>query len=111
MAITELTEIMEKITDFHDRLSCDERVKEIIKEEITDIKEISGDDRRTATEPISEVMDIEDLIPEEECVLTYTNIGYIKRQPVDVYNLQKRGGKGVSGMKQREEDFQTYTAW
>lgn len=50
-------------------------------------------------------MDIEDLIPEEECVLTYTNIGYIKRQPVDVYNLQKRGGKGVSGMKQREEDF------
>ena len=56
-------------------------------------------------------MDIEDLIPEEECVLTYTNIGYIKRQPVDVYNLQKRGGKGVSAMKQREEDFQTSNVW
>lgn len=103
--ISELAEIMEKINDFLDILSSDERVKKIIKEEITAIKEKYGDERRTAIEPISGEVDIEDLIPEEECVLTYTNIGYIKRQPVDVYNLQKRGGKGVSGMKQREEDF------
>lgn len=103
--ISELAEIMEKINNFLDILSSDERVKEIIKEEITAIKEKYGDERRTAIEPISGEVDIEDLIPEEECVLTYTNIGYIKRQPVDVYNLQKRGGKGVSGMKQREEDF------
>lgn len=103
--ISELAEIMEKINDFLDILSSDERVKEIIKEEITAIKEKYGDERRTAIEPISGEVDIEDLIPEEECVLTYTNIGYIKSQPVDVYNLQKRGGKGVSGMKQREEDF------
>ena len=103
--ISELAEIMEKINDFLDILSSDERVKEIIKEEITAIKEKYGDERRTAIEPLSGEVDIEDLIPEEECVLTYTNIGYIKRQPVDVYNLQKRGGKGVSGMKQREEDF------
>lgn len=103
--ISELAEIMEKINGFLDILSSDERVKEIIKEEITAIKEKYGDERRTAIEPISGEVDIEDLIPEEECVLTYTNIGYIKRQPVDVYNLQKRGGKGVSGMKQREEDF------
>ena len=103
--ISELAEIMEKINDFLDILSSDERVKEIIKEEITAIKEKYGDERRTAIEPISGEVDIEDLIPEEECVLTYTNIGYIKRQPVDVYNLQKRGGKGVSGMKQREEDY------
>lgn len=103
--ISELAEIIEKINDFLDILSSDERVKEIIKEEITAIKEKYGDERRTAIEPISGEVDIEDLIPEEECVLTYTNIGYIKRQPVDVYNLQKRGGKGVSGMKQREEDF------
>lgn len=103
--ISELAEIMEKINDFLDILSSDEKVKEIIKEEITAIKEKYGDERRTAIEPISGEVDIEDLIPEEECVLTYTNIGYIKRQPVDVYNLQKRGGKGVSGMKQREEDF------
>lgn len=103
--ISELAEIMEKINDFLDILSSDERVKEIIKEEITAIKEKYGDERRTAIEPVNGEVDIEDLIPEEECVLTYTNIGYIKRQPVDVYNLQKRGGKGVSGMKQREEDF------
>lgn len=103
--ISELAEIMEKINDFLDILSSDERVKEIIKEEITAIKEKYGDERRTAIEPVSGEVDIEDLIPEEECVLTYTNIGYIKRQPVDVYNLQKRGGKGVSGMNQREEDF------
>lgn len=103
--ISELAEIMEKINDFLDILSSDERVKEIIKEEITAIKKKYGDERRTAIEPVSGEVDIEDLIPEEECVLTYTNIGYIKRQPVDVYNLQKRGGKGVSGMKQREEDF------
>lgn len=103
--ISELAEIMEKINDFLDILSSDERVKEIIKEEITAIKEKYGDERRTAIEPVSGEVDIEDLIPEEECVLTYTNIGYIKRQPVDVYNLQKRGGKGVSGMKQRKEDF------
>ena len=103
--ISELAEIMEKINDFLDILSSDERVKEIIKEEITAIKEKYGDERRTAIEPVSGEVDIEDLIPEEESVLTYTNIGYIKRQPVDVYNLQKRGGKGVSGMKQREEDF------
>lgn len=103
--ISELAEIMEKINDFLDILSSDERVKEIIKEEITAIKEKYGDERRTAIEPVSGEVDIEDLIPEEECVLTYTNIGYINRQPVDVYNLQKRGGKGVSGMKQREEDY------
>lgn len=103
--ISELAEIMEKINDFLDILSSDERVKEIIKKEITAIKEKYGDERRTAIEPVSGEVDIEDLIPEEECVLTYTNIGYIKRQPVDVYNLQKRGGKGVSGMKQREEDY------
>ena len=74
--ISELAEIMEKINDFLDILSSDDRVKEIIKEEITAIKEKYGDERRTAIEPISGEVDIEDLIPEEECVLTYTNIGY-----------------------------------
>ena len=73
--ISELAEIMEKINDFLDILSSDERVKEIIKEEITAIKEKYGDERRTAIEPVSGEVDIEDLIPEEECVLTYTNIG------------------------------------
>ena len=72
--ISELAEIMEKINDFLDILSSDERVKEIIKEEITAIKEKYGDERRTAIEPVSGEVDIEDLIPEEECVLTYTCI-------------------------------------
>ena len=96
---------MGKINDYLEILSSDERIKEIISTEITAIKNKYGDERRTSIEPISGEVDIEDLIPEEESVITYTNIGYIKRQPVDVYNLQKRGGKGVSGMKQREEDF------
>ncbi len=103
--ISELAEIMNKINDFLDILSSDERIKQIIAEETDAMSLKYGDERRTAIEPVSGEVDIEDLIPEEECVLTYTNIGYIKRQPVDVYNLQKRGGKGVSGMKQREEDF------
>ncbi len=103
--ISDLAEIMSKINDYLEILSSDERIKEIISTEITAIKNKYGDERRTSIEPISGEVDIEDLIPEEESVITYTNIGYIKRQPVDVYNLQKRGGKGVSGMKQREEDF------
>ena len=72
--ISELAEIMEKINDFLDILSSDERVKEIIKEEITAIKEKYGDERRTAIEPVSGEVDIEDLIPEEECVLTLSLI-------------------------------------
>ncbi len=76
-----------------------------IGDELLVIKKKYGDERRTAIEPVSGEVDIEDLIPLEDCVVTFTNIGYIKRQPMEVYNIQKRGGKGVSGMKQREEDF------
>ncbi len=103
--ISDLAEIMDKISEYLDILSSDEKIREIISEELEAVKKKYGDERRTAIEPISGEVDIEDLIPEEECVLTYTNIGYIKRQAMDVYNIQKRGGKGVSGMKQREEDF------
>ncbi len=103
--ISDLAEIMDKIHYYLDILSSDERVREIIAEEIGSIQKKYGDERRTSIEPVSGEVDIEDLIPEEECVLTYTNIGYIKRQAAEVYNIQKRGGKGVSGMKQREEDF------
>ncbi len=103
--ISDLAEIMDKINDYLDILANESRVVEIIKTELTAIKDKYGDERRTSIEPVSGEVDIEDLIPQEECVLTYTNIGYIKRQPTDVYNLQKRGGRGVSGMKQRDEDF------
>ncbi|MGN0660695.1 MAG: DNA gyrase C-terminal beta-propeller domain-containing protein, partial [Oscillospiraceae bacterium] len=81
------------------------KILAIIDEELGEIKRKYADERRTSIEPVSGEVDIEDLIPVEDCVVTYTNIGYIKRQTVDTYKTQKRGGRGVSGMKQREEDF------
>ena len=93
--IAELTEI----------LSDGDKLLGIISQELEEIKRKFGDERRTAIMPVSGEVDIEDLIPVQECVITYTNIGYIKRQLTEVYNIQKRGGKGVSGMKQRDEDF------
>lgn len=101
----ELEALVAKVADLEDILAHEERVKAIIKEELEVIREKYGDPRRTAIESVSGEMDIEDLIPREECVITYTNIGYIKRQPTDDYKLQRRGGRGVNGMKQRDEDF------
>lgn len=101
----ELVDLMNKIKDFMEILESEAAVLNVIREELAVMKKKYGDERRTAIEDVSGEVDIEDLIPVEESVLTYTNIGYIKRQPVEAYNLQKRGGKGVSGMKQRDEDF------
>ncbi|MDE6031557.1 MAG: DNA gyrase subunit A [Oscillospiraceae bacterium] len=101
-------ELLEKralIAELTSLLEDDNKLLHQIGEELLVIKKKYGDERRTSIEPVSGEVDIEDLIPEEDCVVTFTNIGYIKRQPVEVYNIQKRGGKGVSGMKQREEDF------
>ncbi|MCL2693511.1 MAG: DNA gyrase subunit A [Oscillospiraceae bacterium] len=101
----ELTALNIKIGELNEILSDRNRILGIISEELAAISKRYGDERRTSIEAVSGEVDIEDLIPVEECVLTYTNKGYIKRQLTEVYNLQKRGGKGVSGMKQREEDF------
>ncbi len=101
----ELAEIMGKIGGFMEILSDKSKVYAVIREELEAIKKKYGDERRTSIEQVSGEVDIEDLIPVEECVLTYTNLGYLKRQPMEVYNLQRRGGKGVSGIKQRDEDF------
>ncbi len=76
-----------------------------IEEELGALKEKYKDERRTSIESVSGEMDIEDLIPVEDCVLTLTHFGYIKRQPMDVYKTQRRGGRGISGMTRREEDF------
>jgi len=76
-----------------------------VKEEITEIRRKYADERRTHIENVSGEVDIEDLIPVEECVITMTHYGYMKRQPMDVYKSQRRGGRGVSGMSRREEDF------
>ena len=103
--ISELAEIMEKINDFLDILSSDERVKEIIKEEITAIKEKYGDERRTAIGYDVYDLSTEDLIPRENTVITMTKLGYIKRMTVDNFRSQNRGGKGIKGMQTIEDDY------
>ena len=101
----ELAELNAKIKDLTEILASHERVLEIICNELEEIKRKYGDERRTSIEKVSGEVDVEDLIPVEDCVVTLTNIGYIKRQPISEYKTQKRGGKGVSAIKQRDEDF------
>ena len=101
----EMAELMAKIAEYNEILSNHSKVLEIIKGELSEIKDKYGDDRRTEIQNVSGEVDIEDLIPEENCIFTLTTMGYIKRQPVDTYKLQRRGGKGVIGMTRREEDF------
>ncbi len=101
----ELGEKRELIAEYMALLADHSKMLHQIGSELEAIKKRYNDARRTSIEPVSGEVDIEDLIPQEDCVVTYTNIGYIKRQPVEIYNIQKRGGRGVSGMKQRDEDF------
>ena len=103
--LDELAELKIKIADLEDILANHQRVLDIIIEEVEAIQEKFGDERRTRIENVSGEVDIEDLIPEEESFVTYTKGGYIKRTPISEYHAQKRGGKGVTGMKQREDDY------
>lgn len=103
--IDELNEITLKVADLEDILANHQRVLDIIIEEVEAIQDKFGDKRRTSIENVSGELDIEDLIPVEENVVTYTNAGYIKRMPVSEYKAQKRGGRGITGMRQREDDF------
>ena len=100
----EMAQLKEKIAEYMEILSSETRVLEIVKEEALVLRDKYGDDRRTEIANISGEVDIEDLIPEETCVFTMTTLGYINRQPVDTYRIQKRGGRGVIGMARREED-------
>ena len=100
----ELNNLFAKISEFKDILSSHEKLLGIVKTEITEIKRKFADERRTEILAVSGEVDIEDLIPKEECVLTLTNFGYVKRQKVDTYHTQRRGGRGVTGMTTREED-------
>lgn len=100
----EMAQLKEKIAEYMAILSSETRVLEIVKEEALVLRDKYGDDRRTEIANVSGEVDIEDLIPEETCVFTMTTLGYIKRQPVDTYRIQKRGGRGVIGMERREED-------
>ncbi|MBQ1659326.1 MAG: DNA gyrase subunit A, partial [Clostridia bacterium] len=103
----ELTALINKIADFKDILSNGERLLGIIKTELNAIRSKFSDERRTQIESVSGEVDIEDLIPYDDCVITMTNLGYVKRQKVDNYRTQRRGGRGISGMNRRSEDFAT----
>ena len=103
----EIEGLKAKIADFLEILASETRKLEIVKEELTAIRNKYADPRRTEICAISGEVDIEDLIPQEECVLTLTQFGYVKRLAVDTYKIQRRGGRGVSGMSRREEDVAT----
>lgn len=101
----EYKEIMEKIKYYRDILANEYLVLNIIKEEMTIIKDKFADERRTKIIADEDEIDMEDLIQEEESVITLTHFGYIKRLPADTYKSQRRGGKGIIGLSTREEDF------
>ena len=103
--LEERDELRRKIEEYLEILGSEERVLSIVKDELSAIGDKFADPRRTEIVNVSGEVDIEDLIPEETCVFTLTNLGYIKRQPVDTYQTQHRGGKGIKGMTRREEDL------
>ena len=104
---SELYDLLAKIADYQDILAHKERVHAIILQDLEEIRKKYGDARRTEIEDVEGEVEIEDLIPSEEVLVTYTHNGYIKRVPTRDFKTQKRGGIGVNGMKQREEDFVT----
>ena len=101
----ELQNLRNTIADLQDILDNECRLLEIVKEELAVIRDKYGDDRRTDIQAVSGELDIEDLIPDESSVITLTHFGYVKRQASEVYKTQRRGGRGISGMTRREEDF------
>lgn len=102
--IAERDELRAKIAEYLEILGSETKVKELLKTELSAIGNKYNDDRRTEIVNVSGEVDIEDLIAEEDCVFTLTKMGYIKRQPVETYQVQRRGGKGIKGMSRREED-------
>jgi len=103
----EYQELLEKIAYYKDVLSKPELVHKIICEELLEIKSKYGDERRTRITHDETDIDMEDLIKDEDVVVTLTRYGYIKRTPIDTYKSQKRGGKGITGLTTREDDFAT----
>ncbi len=102
---SEFNELLEKIKYYKDVLANEILVHQIIKDELSVIKNKYADERRTKIEIDEDEIDIEDLIQEQESVITMTHFGYIKRLPADTYKSQRRGGKGIIGLSTREEDF------
>ena len=108
----EYNELMKLIAHLREILNSEHLVFEVIKEELIKIKEKFGDERKTKIKPAEGEIEIEDLIKEEQTVIALTHFGYIKRMPIDTYKNQRRGGKGITGIATREEDFvkQIFTA-
>lgn len=108
----EYEQLMKMIEHYKAILSSEKLVFDIIKEELLEIKEKYGDERKTKIVAAEGEIGIEDLIKEEQCVVTLTHFGYVKRMPIDTYKSQNRGGKGIIGIATREEDFvkQIFTA-
>lgn len=101
----ELAAILEKVKELTEILADEGKIYAVIKQEMQVIRDKFGDERRTDIQAVSGEMDIEDLIPVEDCVITRTRYGYVKRQTLDSYHTQRRGGRGISGMTRRDEDF------
>ena len=101
----EYAELMKLIEHLRAILASDRLVYDIIKEELLEIKEKFGDERKTKIVAAEGEFEVEDLVKEEQCVVALTHFGYIKRMPIDTYKSQKRGGKGITGIATREEDF------
>lgn len=101
----ELNELNAQIKNWKDLLADDAKVLTVVKNELTALRDKYGDERRTSIEHVSGEVDIEDLIPEEKCVYTLTHEGYIKRTSADTYQVQNRGGRGISGLSHKDEDF------
>ena len=108
----EYAELMKLIEHLRAILASDKLVYDIIKEELLEIKDKYGDERKTKIVAAEGEFEVEDLIKDEQCVVALTHFGYIKRMPIDTYKSQKRGGKGITGIATREEDFvkQIFTA-
>ncbi|GIW78188.1 MAG: DNA gyrase subunit A [Phycisphaerae bacterium] len=100
--------LLKAIDEYRAILASEKRVDEIIKEELSQLKKRYGDERRTEIAAKAEDIEIEDLIAEEDVVIIITNDGYIKRMPVSVYRRQRRGGRGVTGLTTKENDFVTH---
>ena len=101
----EYKELEEKISYFKSLLADPEKIKGVLKDELTAIRDKYGDDRKTEIQDVADEIDVEDLIEEEQCVFTLTHGGYIKRLPVSEYRSQGRGGKGIRAMATKDEDY------
>ena len=101
----EYDELLEKINYYLELLSDESKLKALLREELIEIRDKFGDDRKTLIQDVEDEIDIEDLIEEEVCAFTLSNAGYVKRMPVDTYRTQSRGGRGVNAQNLKEEDY------